>query len=29
MAELDQQMMQYRDVKPATESDIGGKLEDL
>ncbi|MDE7176857.1 MAG: recombinase family protein [Lachnospiraceae bacterium] len=27
--ELEQQMMQYRDVKPATEADVSGKLEAL
>ena len=27
--ELEQQMMQYRDVKPATEEDVSGKLEAL
>ncbi len=27
--ELEQQMMQYRDVKPATEADVNGKLEAL
>ena len=26
---LEQQMMQYRDVKPATEADVSGKLEAL
>lgn len=25
--ELEQQMVQYRDVKPATEADVNGKLE--
>lgn len=25
--ELEQQMLQYRDVKPATEADVNGKLE--
>lgn len=29
IAELEQQMMQYRDVKPATDEDMAGKLEDL
>ena len=29
IAELEQQMMQYRDVKPATDEDMDGKLEDL
>jgi len=29
IAELEQQMMQYGDVKPATEADISGKLENL
>jgi len=27
--ELEQQMLQYRDVKPATEADVNGKLEAL
>lgn len=27
--ELEQQMAQYRDVKPATEADVNGKLEPL
>lgn len=27
--ELEQQMVQYRDVKPATEADVSGKLEAL
>lgn len=27
--ELEQQMLQYRDVKPATEADVSGKLEAL
>ena len=29
IAELEQQMMQYGDVKPATEADVSGKLENL
>ena len=29
IAELEQQMLQYRDVKPATDEDMAGKLEDL
>lgn len=29
IAELEQQMMQYREVKPATDEDMDGKLEDL
>ena len=29
IAELEQQMMQYGDVKPATETDVSGKLENL
>ena len=29
IAELEQQMMQYSDVKPVTEADVSGKLENL
>ena len=29
IAELEQQMMQYGDVKPATEADVSGKLDGL
>ena len=29
IAELEQQMMQYGDVKPVTEADVSGKLENL
>ena len=29
IAELEQQMMQYGDVKPATEADVNGKMENL
>ena len=29
IAELEQQMMQYGDVEPATEADVSGKLENL
>ena len=29
IAELEQRMMQYSDVKPATDADMGGKLENL
>ena len=29
IAELEQRMMQYGDVKPATDADMGGKLENL
>ena len=29
IAELEQQMMQYGDVKPVTEADVSGKLEGL